>query len=252
MDPVSGPQRAGIARVLDRMDALAAQLPPGLEAQRHWLGTYRRTTAAVGQAVAEGRFEDPDWVDRWDVVFADFYFDAVAGFAAGGPVSLPWRLAFTAPPELPVLRHVLVGLNAHLNFDLPQALLAVVDDADFSDPVVLSRRHIDHERIDAVLASRVATEDLVLNAGRRVRLLDRVLRPLNRYSTVRFVRESRRKVWHNVMQLHRARMLGSAPLAERVAELEQLSAARVADLLAPGQVFFRLAVNGFGVTLPPR
>jgi hypothetical protein len=30
-----------------------------------------------------------------------------------------------------------------------------------------------------------------------------------------------------------------------------LSAARIADLLAPGQVLLRLAVAGFGVLLPP-
>jgi hypothetical protein len=30
-----------------------------------------------------------------------------------------------------------------------------------------------------------------------------------------------------------------------------LSAARVADLLRPGQVLLRLAMTGFGVTLPP-
>ena len=34
-------------------------------------------------------------------------------------------------------------------------------------------------------------------------------------------------------------------------ELEVLSAARIADLLAPGQVILKLAVAGFGVTLPP-
>ena len=37
----------------------------------------------------------------------------------------------------------------------------------------------------------------------------------------------------------------------RLAELELLSAARIADLLAPGQVILRLAVAGFGVVLPP-
>ena len=30
-----------------------------------------------------------------------------------------------------------------------------------------------------------------------------------------------------------------------------LSAAKIADLLAPGQVLLRLAVTGFGVLLPP-
>ncbi len=37
----------------------------------------------------------------------------------------------------------------------------------------------------------------------------------------------------------------------RLAELELLSAAKIADLLAPGQVLLRLAVGGFGVMLPP-
>ena len=39
--------------------------------------------------------------------------------------------------------------------------------------------------------------------------------------------------------------------ARRLGELELLSAAKIADLLAPGQVLLRLAVTGFGVTLPP-
>jgi hypothetical protein len=33
--------------------------------------------------------------------------------------------------------------------------------------------------------------------------------------------------------------------------LEKLSAARIADLLAPGPVLLKLAVKGFGVVLPP-
>jgi hypothetical protein len=36
-----------------------------------------------------------------------------------------------------------------------------------------------------------------------------------------------------------------------LAELELLSAAKIADLLRPGQVLLRLAITGFGVTLPP-
>ena len=37
----------------------------------------------------------------------------------------------------------------------------------------------------------------------------------------------------------------------RLAELEVLSAAKVADLLEPGQVLLRVAFSEFGVTLPP-
>jgi hypothetical protein len=58
-------------------------------------------------------------------------------------------------------------------------------------------------------------------------------------------------VWHNAIELQAARVAGPAAYDGRLAELEVLSAARIADLLAPGQVLLKLAVAGFGVTLPP-
>ena len=54
-----------------------------------------------------------------------------------------------------------------------------------------------------------------------------------------------------LLELQAARLAGPTPYDARLAELEVLSAAKVADLLAPGQVLLRLAVAGFGVVLPP-
>jgi hypothetical protein len=82
-------------------------------------------------------------------------------------------------------------------------------------------------------------------------ILDTALTPLNRLGTKRFLREARLKVWHNTVELQQARLAGPAAYQSRLAELEVLSAARIADLLAPGQVLLRLAVAGFGVVLPP-
>ncbi|HET7071669.1 MAG TPA: DUF5995 family protein [Nocardioides sp.] len=215
-----------------------------------FLGTYRRTTLAVGKAVDAGGFEDPGWVERWDVAFAGLYVEALDAHLSGGQPSRPWRLAFDADPRLPALRHVLLGINAHVNYDLPQALLAVISDDDFTDASLMASRRRDHERIDGVLSSRVAAEDAEL--GRQGRTLtDRVLQPLNRLASRRFLREARIKVWHNTGELQAARLADPAAYDVRLGELEVLSAARIADLLAPGQVLLRLAVAGFGVTLPP-
>jgi hypothetical protein len=230
----------------DRLDGLT----PSQKYLAEFLGTYRRTTLAVGKAVDDGHFEDPDWVEGWDVAFAELYLTALDAHLAGEKPSRPWRLAFDASPDLPALRHVLLGINAHVNYDLPQALLAVISDDDFGDASLMARRHRDHERIDSVLSGRVAAEDTELGMHGRT-LTDRLLQPLNRLSSKRFLRESRTKVWHNTVALQAARLDGPTAYAERLAELEVLSAARIADLLAPGQVLIRLAVAGFGVTLPP-
>jgi hypothetical protein len=238
-----------IADVVARMQSRLDDLPDDLEHRRLFLATYQRTTEAVAAAITEARFEDPDWVERWDVVFADLYLDAHDADLAGERVPRPWRLAFDAEPTLPELRHVLLGINAHVNYDLPQAMLTVVSVRDFEDPVLLERRRRDHERIDGVLASRVSAEDRAL--GDRRSLLDRLLTPLNHLGSKRFLREARHKVWHNVEQLHLARLEGDEAYRVRLAELEVLSAAKIADLLAPGKVVLRLAVGGFGVMLPP-
>lgn len=241
-DPIA----AVIQRMQDRLDTLPARLAH----HRVFLSTYQRTTRAVGEAVADGRFEDPGWVEQWDVVFADLYLEALdAELSPGQSPARPWRLAFGASSDLHPLRHLLLGINAHINFDLPQALLGVISDSELADPRLIGSRRRDHERIDSVLATRVSAEDQELGGPRSV--LDQLLAPLNRAASRRILREARQKLWHNALELASARQAGPKLYGRRLAELELLSAAKVADLMTPGQVLLRLTIAGFGVTLPP-
>lgn len=243
----------GIAALAGRMTGLLAAMAGDRDPARFFLGTYLRTTEAIDAAHDAGRFEDARWVSAWVVDFADRYLQALRGFRAGGAgVPRPWQLAFGADPALPPEAHVLLGMNAHINYDLPLSLLAMVRPAEFADPFLLDRRRRDHERIDGVLASRVGAEDLALEmAGGRRTLVDRVIAPANRHAARTFLREARRKVWNNAAALEVARLRGPDHVARRAADLEQAAAERVRDLLRPGPVLLRLAVRGFGVTLAP-
>src|SRR5215203_518971 len=170
------------------MESLLAPLEEGLHPARYFLGTYLRTTRSVAAALAAGRFEDPSWVAAWDVEFACFYLDALELHGkAPEAVPAPWRLAFGTDPGLPPEAHVLLGMNAHINYDLPLALLAMVPPGEFADAFLLDRRRRDHERIDAVLAARVSAEDVALErAGGRRTVLDRLIAPANRAATRTF------------------------------------------------------------------
>jgi hypothetical protein len=238
--------------LLTRMLELLEQLEAAGDPARFFLGTYLRTTQAVRTALDDGRFEDPAWVAEWDVEFAGFYLDALEAYRLDPECAPdPWRRAFGAARSLPPEAHVLLGMNAHINFDLPQSLLRVIPDDEFADLEVLASRERDHERIDGVLASRVAAEDAELvRAGGRRTALDRLLAPANRGASRLFLREARRKVWANTALLHEAAMRGGGTYERRLDQLEALAAGRVADLLRPGPVLLRLAVHGFGVTLP--
>ncbi len=249
-EPTESPRT--ISDVLAAMQERLDSMPADRVSMHDFLSTYRRTTAAVGDAIDRRVFADGPWVEQWDVAFAQLYLTALdAELSGSANVPRPWRLAFRAPASLPPLRYVLLGINAHINYDLPQALLAVISDEDFQNPRTLARRQHDHEQIDGVLSGRVAAEDAELGALSKPSLTDRLLQPLNRRGTKRFLKEARQKVWVNTMELQQARLQGPDHYAERLAELELLSAAKIADLLAPGQVLLRLAVSGFGVVLPP-
>jgi hypothetical protein len=242
-----------IDALIERMQAMLRPLQAADDPRQYFHATYLRTTIAVAGAIRGGGFIDPAWTERWDVAFASLYLDALEAATSGGQPTRPWQIAFSAPDDLPALNHVLLGMNAHINFDLPQALVMVITDEEFDDPALIARREADHRAIDRVLAARVAAEDdeLVSVSGPGS-VLNRLLRPLNQRGSQRFLRESRQKVWANAITLSQARRQGPEAYAAVLGELEELSAAKVSELTAPGFVLLKLAVKGFGVRLRPR
>lgn len=239
-----------IAGVVDRMGAELAGLPA--DPARHFLATYRRVTEAVGAAASSGRVEDPDWLGRWDVAFAELYLRALADHRAD-PASPPgpWRAAFAAPADLHPYLHVLLGMNAHINFDMPQSLLQVLTDEDSHDPARMASRERDHHALDAVIVALVPSESrhLVRAAAAAPGVLDRLLLPVSRAASARLLRESREQVWANTAVLLQARRDGPDALVDAVGRLEVLATRRVEDLLRPRHPLLHLATKGFGVRL---
>ena len=247
-------QSKTIGELIFRMEEVLSYLTDHNDELRYFHATYTRMTRAVRDEIERGRFADPEWTERWDVAFASLYLTAVERRQRGEPAPGPWAVTFEAARDarIPPLRQVLLGMNAHINYDLPLSLLAVISDEEFDDPEIVALRATDHERIDDLLVSRVAEEDRELIAveepGDRT-LLDRLLQPFNRSATKRFLKEARAKVWINARKLSIARRQSPDALNARLAELEELSRARVADLRAPGLVLLKLAKGGFGVAL---
>ena len=245
LDPPSAFGEVGA--LIARMEELLVPMQDDGDLRQHFHATYLRTTKAVAAELHAGGFDDPAWVERWDVVFADLYLDQLDATDPPGP----WAVAFQAAkdrPDLPALQHVLLGMNAHINYDLPQSLLTVID--DFGDPELVAAREADHRHIDEVLAARVDGEAAeAMAAGIPVSRVDRLLAPANRFATKRFLREARAKVWANTFVLARARRAGRSSYDGCLAQLERRVTARVTELTRRGPVLLDLAARGFGVRL---
>jgi hypothetical protein len=81
---------------------------------------YRRVTQKVHQDIEAGLFEDGERMSRLDVNFANRYFDAYHAYILGVPCSRAWQVAFDATSRFwpTVLQHLLLGMNAHIVYDL--------------------------------------------------------------------------------------------------------------------------------------
>jgi hypothetical protein len=237
------------------MEEIDQRLIADHDERQHFHGAYLRSTRAVLDEAAGGRFHDGAWAERWGVAFADLYMRAFDAWERGEKTPGPWRVAFEASrdPDLSPFHHALLGINAHINYDLPQALLAVIDDGEFDDEPMLALRAADHNHVDEILVRRVPEEDrrmaLVEEPGDRT-FLDRMMSPLNRAGTKRFLKDGRKKVWRNAHIMSRRRRQGQQEYDAVLARLEALCEKRVADLVEPRFVILRLAIRGFGVELP--
>jgi Family of unknown function (DUF5995) len=254
-DTTSDEPRRGTSRHIEdliaHMEALVEYMERDDDPKRHFLATYLRTTRSVSDELASGNFLDPAWVERWDVFFAELYLNALEAWNANGSPAEPWQVAFAADTDLPVLRHVLLGMNAHINYDLPLALLGVIDDAEFADPEVMAKRNRDHTHIDRVLLDRVGAEDKAITAAHGGKsTYERLKAPLERRATGHFLREARAKVWANTRMMAAARARGDAAALERLrAELARRSAAKLDELARAPEVLLHLWIRGFGVRL---
>lgn len=241
--------------LIGQMEEINDRLTVDRDERRYFHGAYLRSTKAVLAEAEAGGFIDGEWAERWGRAFAHLYLDAFTAWERGDDVPAPWRVTFEASsdPDIIPVRHSLLGINAHINYDLPQAFLAVITDEEFGDASLMARRAADHAHVDSILVSRVREEDKRMarleDPGDRS-IVDHLMSPFNRAGTKRLLKEGREKVWHNTFLLSAARGKGPEAYANKLAALEALCQARVNDLITPRYVIIHLARKGFGVTLP--
>ena len=118
---------------------------------------YLTITTSVLERLYAGRFADPAFLSRLDVEFAARYFDALRQWSdasAGCPRA--WSVLFhrIPGPDARPLPSAAAGVNAHINYDLPFALVTTFDHLG-SDPVDGSEQHRDYLQINDIFAESI-------------------------------------------------------------------------------------------------
>ena len=148
------PASASVAEVVARLEAIGASLPSS-DGVCCFSRLYLAVTEGVQAHLADAGFADPRFLARLDVVFADLFFAAFEAFERD-PAQPPraWLPLFEARSRRGIapLQFALAGMNAHINRDLPVALVATCDELGLV-PAADSVQHADFKRVNAVLAS---------------------------------------------------------------------------------------------------
>lgn len=106
--------------VVVRIDAIVARSMAEGSTVGYFAALYHHVAVAFEEAVKNGTFKNPELISKLDVVFFNRYLDALEEAEAGRPVSKCWQVAFdeARAPRTITLQHLLLGMNAHIDFDL--------------------------------------------------------------------------------------------------------------------------------------
>jgi len=152
-----------VLRMMQQIDDLLAD-GDGLK----WFNRlYMMVTKEVDFSPPPGGWEDAVWLLRLDVVFASFYFRAVAGFLDGSDATASsWCALMEArhAPGIDRILFALAGMNAHINHDLALALLETDREMNLV-PAHGSPQHVDYEAVNELLNEVMPAALQMLAAG---------------------------------------------------------------------------------------
>jgi hypothetical protein len=219
---------------LDQMQALITRWQAAADQRAVFLACYRMMTGNMLTAIAAGGFQDPDWVDQLLHRFARHYFAALEAYE-NQPETAPavWQLAHrrALEPRVSGLQKLLLGVNAHINYDLVLTVDELLAPTWGELPAELREvRYRDYTHVNLIIADTIdAVQDQVLEPDAPVLdLFDRLLGPVDELLISRLIASWRERVWRNALDLLKTRLPEERAGIVRRVEREAL---RIGDLI---------------------
>lgn len=118
-----------VDEVVTQIDRVVAQSRKQRSRIGFFAALYHHVAHAFRANVRKGAFKRPDLIDALDIAFVNRYLHALQLMQTGAIPTQPWRVTFDAARHVHplVVQHLMLGMNAHINFDLGVAVATVCD-----------------------------------------------------------------------------------------------------------------------------
>ena len=148
--PVPDAPVASVADAIARMEAIDAALP-STDGVACFNRMYLAVTQQVNSQISAGFFADPVFMTQLDVTFANLYFAAAGTLGDLAAVPSAW-LPLAERRDMAGIEPIqfaLAGMNAHINHDLPLAVVAACEALSTSPDA--GSHYDDYQKVDELL-----------------------------------------------------------------------------------------------------
>ena len=159
--PDDGDACSKVQRVVDQLTAVQQEAenrtPPKPDGVASFNYLYTQITTSILARLQDGGFRDPQFLSELDVQFAKRYLGALSEYEQN-PASGPrcWRELFDrrSNPRITRMQFAVAGVNAHVNFDLPFALVSTWKLT--GPPDSAGAQHDDYEAVNQIFRDEMA------------------------------------------------------------------------------------------------
>lgn len=220
------------ATVLRRMDQYLAGWQQAGDQRHVFLSCYRLMTANMLRAIEADRFHDRHWVHTLLHRFADYYFEALTCYDCGDAVPRVWQHVhqLTRSGKLHRLQHLMIGVNAHINYDLVLTLCDMLEPEWAGLSVEKQKiRYEDHCTVNTIIAATIdQVQDEILEPGDQLMAwIDVAFGRLDEYLISRLITHWRQDVWEDAQRLLITSSVSEREILRQAIEARVLRRARL-------------------------
>ena len=222
----------------DTLEALRAVALASVDASGHFPAMYARVTQRVIEKAARREFDDDGRMTRFVDCFAGRYLAARSSPSSAAGC---WQAGFAvaADEQMLIVQHLLLGINAHVNYDLPLTVVELAGGGGIDGAATaggggadLAALRPDFDAVNAVLAETY--HDLLRDLDRVTRWVGRAAAAGGGHLFNFSLHAARDQAWRTAVGLHSG---DPATRSDDIGELDELASALAGLVKRPTMPF---------------